>query len=180
MDINLDIGEEVRGIEGFPGYFVTSFGNVWSSPKRGNHYRWCSLKPHVDKITGYAHVTICSNSGYLTKQVHDLVGRAFNPFDDDPAKEWCHRPDPTKTNNRSDNLVWDYHRKNVWEREIALNPEWGVNIYIYEQGEHLRLPFYIKLPIKGKMVGMGRMFATREEARIERDRLCVERGIEIP
>ena len=180
---NTQPGEEIREIEDFPGYWASNLGRIISAPNH-IHKEWVVLKSCLSKSQGgYEHLDLCRDGKRYTKEVHDLVGMAFNEYDDDPNKEWCHRPDATKTNCRADNLVWDTKRKNAWDAQLSNNPDFAQDCYIYEQKEtrwNLKGAFHVVLPINGKTKGMGGYHATREEARRVRDRLCAELGIPLP
>ena len=67
----LNENEEAKQIEGFPAYYVTTHGRVYSTKT----YRW--LK---DYDTGYGYhraVMLRENGKYTCTNVHTLVGRAF-------------------------------------------------------------------------------------------------------
>ena len=89
---------------------------IYSAPRKG-HKDWITLKASLNtKTNGYHTVKLSIKGKSHTKYVHDLVGKAFNQCDADPKKEWRHYPDPDKSNNRADNLVWGTRRENIWDR----------------------------------------------------------------
>src|ERR1019366_3562277 len=92
-------GEEIREIEDFPGYWASNLGRIISA----FHVKWLVLCPSFNGW-GYQKVTLHCDGKQYTRQVHDLVGRAFNDFSG-PGTEWRYFPDSTRTNNRADNLV---------------------------------------------------------------------------
>lgn len=89
-----------KQIEGFPGYWVNSYGRIWSSKGKG---RW--LKPASDG-KGYLCVSLCRDGKLFTKRIHRLVAEAFVPNDNPEHKDTADHVDNDKTNNRADNLQW--------------------------------------------------------------------------
>lgn len=92
-------------IQGFPGYWVSNKGKVYSD-KSGK------LKPLRLKKTkhGYLVARLHQDSKVHEKSVHRLVAEAFIP---NPEKlpEVNHK-DENKTNNSTDNLEWITHEDN--------------------------------------------------------------------
>lgn len=88
-----------KPIEGFPGYWVNSYGCVWS--ERSN--KW--LKPAPDG-GGYLKVVLCRDGKSFNKKIHRLVAEAFVPNDDPETKDTVDHKDNDKLNNRADNLQW--------------------------------------------------------------------------
>ena len=95
-----------KPIDGFPGYWVNSYGRIWS--ERSN--KW--LKPATNG-NGYLGVVLCRDGKQLTKTIHRLVAEAFIPNDDPEHKDTVDHIDGDKTNNRADNLQWLSRADNV-------------------------------------------------------------------
>ncbi len=104
-----------RPIPGFPGYFVTDAGQIWSEPRRDNlgrrvtGGRWLTLGTRKN---GYSRVHLRRNGRDVNKYVHHLVLEAFvGPRP--KGMEACHFPDQTRTNNHLSNLRWDTRSENM-------------------------------------------------------------------
>ena len=106
--------EEVwKDIDGFPGYKVSSLGNVCSC--KNNRHGLCDicrpLKPAIDTSTGYLKVNLRDDTKGHTKPIHKLVAEAFCDRHDDRAV--VNHIDGDKLNNRADNLEWVSNSENV-------------------------------------------------------------------
>lgn len=89
-------GERARPIDGWPGYWVTDRGRIWSTKTRR------FLRPGVTQ--GYRHVTLSRGGRRQTFRVHALVAAAFlGPRP--PGMEINHR-DGDKANNAVGNLEY--------------------------------------------------------------------------
>ena len=86
----------MKEIEGFPDYFVTKDGKVYS--KKSGKLR--ELKPHGK---GYKHVTL-TNGQRKYPDVHRLVAEAYIPNPDNLPQ--VNHIDENKLNNNVDNLEW--------------------------------------------------------------------------
>ena len=93
-------------IYGFPDYYVTSDGNIWSNKSHK------LLLPAPDS-SGYLTVSLQSNGKQSTKRLHRLVAEAFVPNDDPAHKTTVDHIDGDKTNNRADNLQWLSNADNI-------------------------------------------------------------------
>lgn len=169
--IDLEEGEELRDIEGFPNYWITSFGRVISGPKHTfKTYR--VLKPVIH--TGdYLQIFLRLKKKTHHKYIHILVAQHFIPNPDNlPTVN--HKNGKEKWNNRVDNLEWATQLDNnthaletgLWN----LSNNWGI------LDTHQKTPYNLRLTINGKLKSCG-MYATIEEARIERDRICQDLGL---
>jgi len=91
-------GEEWKPINGFDGYYISSFGRVWSDKQKCRF-----MKPHSTG-NGYLMVSLYIKNKQHPKLVHRLVAEAFIP---NPNKfPQVNHKDETKDNNRADNLEW--------------------------------------------------------------------------
>lgn len=85
-------------IYGFPGYFITESGQVFSAKR----IPIIELKQKINK--GYVYVYLCTKSKHTTLKVHRLVAMAFIPNPEN-KKEVNHK-DGDKLNNNVSNLEW--------------------------------------------------------------------------
>lgn len=95
-----------KEIEGFPGYYVNSYGRVWSEKRK----KWLKGMPNSK---GYLRVGLRNNNRQSLKAIHRLVAEAFVPNDDPEHKDTIDHIDGNKTNNRADNLQWLSRGDNV-------------------------------------------------------------------
>jgi hypothetical protein len=167
--------EGIREIEDFSGYWASNLGRIISAPNRQNGNKWIVLSPCLDS-GGYQCVCLHRNGRRHTREVHDLVGRAFNDFSG-PGIQWRHFPDSDKLNNRADNLIWGSQLKNGWDWicERENQEDWGIS---YRPNKSKKNPWQLRMSI---ILGDGRknigLFQTVEAARGERDRLCILHGM---
>lgn len=99
---------DMKPIPGFPGYFATQGGNIYSNRrKKGGILR--KLKPYLDK-NGYFIVSLFVDKKQRTMPVHRLVLLAF-VGKCPPGMECCHH-DGNCQNNRASNLRWDTRLNN--------------------------------------------------------------------
>jgi DNA-binding transcriptional regulator YiaG len=101
------IMEEWRDIVGFPGYKVSSEGEILSSKTGLSRI----LKKRVNS-RGYFYVNLMvGGSKYKSKGIHILVATAFH---DKPFWATCtNRKDGNKLNNNSNNLEWTDNKGNM-------------------------------------------------------------------
>jgi hypothetical protein len=109
---------EFRPIAGYPGYWVTSGGGVWSERdgRGGTSAQMHQIKPKLNH--GYLLVSLYQQGVRRTRKVAHLVLEAFVGPRPEGA-EACHFPDPTRTNNRVGNLRWESHVVNMGHRELT-------------------------------------------------------------
>lgn len=96
--------EQWRTIEGFENYEVSDFGRV------RNAETGCIRKLHKNRY-GYAAVALCSHGKAKSKQVHQLVARAF--VENKGGYTEVNHIDENKTNNKASNLEWCSRKYNV-------------------------------------------------------------------
>jgi len=107
----MQLPSTAKEIEGFPGYWVTPGGEVWSTGRHGRNQPSGPMKLSacIGKI-GYRTFCIYSNNKINRLYVHRIIAQAFiqNP-NNFPLV--CHRND-IKTDNRIENLYWGTHSNN--------------------------------------------------------------------
>lgn len=173
--ITLELGEEVSEIEGFPNYWVTSFGRVVSGPNHCHPGRFIQLKSQ-DTGKGYHHVSLSLDGRLHTKEIAPLVARAFIPNPDGKLTV-NHIKGDQKTNNRVDNLEWATNKEQT-DHAIAtglwaLSEDWCIHRDTRERAKDR--PFQVQIKVDGKR-SWGH-YATRDEARQRRDEICEKYGI---
>lgn len=110
--MNLEgLPKDAKEIPGFPGYYATPNGDVWSGPKK-TYCGYRKLRP--SKIRGgrlAVHPVV--NGRVFTKSIHRLILETFiGPCPKD--RECCHKND-IPTDNRLENLRWDTRSENMKE-----------------------------------------------------------------
>lgn len=90
------------------GYFADDLGNIYTN-KRG---RLKKLIPALDRSNGYLKVNIYEQGKRRNCYVHHLIALTFIG-ERPPGLLVCHNPDPTKINNRADNLVYQTRLDNA-------------------------------------------------------------------
>lgn len=101
MDVNIcgsADGEVWKPIKGFDGYYISSFGRVYSEKQKKRF-----LKPHKTG-GGYMMVGLYTNNKAYPKLVHRLVAETFIPNPKNYPQ--VNHKDENKTNNSADNLEW--------------------------------------------------------------------------
>lgn len=104
-DKALEIWKEVKD---FPGYEVSTFGNVFSKRKNGLVFQRINT-------SGYLEVSLCNESGGFKKRAHRLVIETFRGAPP-TSKHECAHNDGTRRNNHISNLRWATRRENALDR----------------------------------------------------------------
>lgn len=103
-----------KQIPNFPGYWITSNGEVFSLHQdcTGHCTGWLKLKEKYPKNgLNYLQIGLCKNKKCYYRSVHRLVLETFvGPCPDD--MEACHN-NGDKQDNRLSNLRWDTHSSNI-------------------------------------------------------------------
>ena len=96
--------EEIKQIENFPNYYVTTFGRVWSE----HSHKF--LKPTIDKRGNHQREYVPLGRGNK-EYVHRLVANAFIPNPNN--YEEIDHIDTNGLNNHSNNLKWVTYQQNM-------------------------------------------------------------------
>jgi hypothetical protein len=119
-------GEIVKEVEEFPGYYVSTSGRVWSSPRRGrggHNGKWLKPKKLRRKDGSYyLFVSLYKNGMKKGKLVHRLVAESFIP--NFQSKPEVNHLDGDKTNNDWTNLQWvtkAENEKHAWDSGLKEN-----------------------------------------------------------
>lgn len=173
--MNLELGEETRSIAGFPNYYITSFGNVFSAPNHRNR-EYHRLLPNL--IKGYYRVSLCREGKRFNRRIHTLVAQAFIPNPEGkPTVNHIHGDQ--KTNNRVDNLEWATSQEQAEHMYSTglwpLSEDWGI---MEDKRPARNKPYRVRLTLPGtsRLKSFG-CFATKEEALTVRDQTCLEHNI---
>lgn len=121
---------EYRDIAGFPGYRIGTDASVWSNRQKGFGYgRTCEWKPVQTKPNkwGYITVGLFRDKKRFTKRIARLMLEAFvGPCPD--GMEACHFPDPSRSNNAVDNLMWGTPLENAAHRDAINGKRTGASL----------------------------------------------------
>lgn len=104
-------------LPGFPGYFATTDGVIWSTWRRGpGGYAAQAPRPLKDAPDGrgYRKVTLVSGKRRCTRTVHRLILETFVGFS--CRGEEARHLNGNRTDNRLDNLAWGTSRQNQADR----------------------------------------------------------------
>ena len=107
MSIIVPDKKSLKEIPGFPNYFITKNGEVWSKPRKRVHGGW--LK-HIINKTGHHLVSLRRDNKTHITLVHRIVLEVFIGSCPDKM-EGCHNNGQPGNNNVS-NLRWDTHKNN--------------------------------------------------------------------
>ncbi len=108
-----------KDIINFPGYQISSLGNIRSRWALGRYSRlsdkWHLMKPQIDrKHTGYRKIMLRKNKKAHPKTVASLVCIAFHG-PRPPKGQVCHN-DGTRTNDAANNLRWGTQSDNEQDK----------------------------------------------------------------
>jgi len=103
--------KDAKKIPGFPGYYATLDGRVWSEPKTGIGYNHPGRFLSLGKASsGYLIVVLSKERKRYTKSVHRII---LETFSGKPSKnlDCCHN-NGDRLDNRIENLRWDTRKNN--------------------------------------------------------------------
>ena len=104
------LGLEVREIAGFPGYVITSCGQVFSRNHPTGPLRWFKrLSPSSD-AKGYMGLTLCAPEKRRKVRIHRLVAETFIP--NSKGLPCVRHLNGVPTDNRAENLAWGTYADN--------------------------------------------------------------------
>lgn len=96
-------------VDGFPNYYVTSSGSVYSRSYRQTG-RVKKLKPMVD-LNNYLTIDLFNGTKRCNKKIHRLVAEAFIPNPEN--KPQINHKNGNKKDNRVENLEWATSAENI-------------------------------------------------------------------
>lgn len=115
-----DIKGRYKQISGFPNYYITEFGDVYSDRKIG-----IGKESHLHKLkpkdpgnnSKYLNIILCNGDGQFTKSIHRLVAEYFVDGYFDGAV--VNHIDGNNRNNVASNLEWTTTQDNVHKSYIT-------------------------------------------------------------
>lgn len=113
--------KKAKEILGFPGYYATPDGDIWSGPKKYSP-GYNKLKP-IKSESGYLQVNLYKEGVSYTRTFHRLILQTFvGPC---PEGLECRHLDGNAKNNELKNLCWGTHIENVADTIKHGNTAWG-------------------------------------------------------
>ena len=119
--------ERVKAIEGFDGYFVSSYGRVLSAVKKGRHLDKIDYdnikekKSHIKVLSKntdcYYYTALWSQSKRKMISNHRLVAQTF--IDNPNSLPVVNHIDGNRLNNNVDNLEWCTQQENVHKGKLT-------------------------------------------------------------
>lgn len=117
-ELILEDGEEIKLIDGETDYYITNFGNVYST-KKGY---WYKMSPYLDSRHLYLQVNLNGRKCLI----HRLVAIAFVPNPDN-LPEVNHK-DKNTQNPKADNLEWCTRKANLNDSYSTMSPTRNFNV----------------------------------------------------
>lgn len=97
-------------IPGFPGYYISKRGGLWSNRKNG---QWKKLKPHLNKMWNRYQYTLMDSRGIRKLcKISRLVAMVYLPKPSS-TKLVIRHLDDNPLNNHVDNLRWGTQKQNM-------------------------------------------------------------------
>lgn len=151
-----DIKGRYKQISGFPNYFITEFGEIYSNRLRGNE-----KEPHLHKLkpknpgksNKYLNIILCNEYGQYTKSIHRLVADAF-------VEGWfegavVNHIDGNNRNNEANNLEWTTTKDNIHKSYVTSGKSarrnykiWSLydpyNCLVGKFSSHLEMETYVR------------------------------------
>lgn len=127
-----DINERYSQIDGFPDYYITESGRIFSKRLRGyeKNPKLHELTPkNPGRDDKYLNVILCNDQGQYTKSIHRLVAEYFVPGYFDGAV--VNHIDGNNRNNSYDNLEWVTQNENIHKSYITSQKDQTRNYLIW-------------------------------------------------
>ena len=108
LNIKYEDGEIFKEINGFPKYYVSNHGRIYSTKSK-------RFIGSINKKIGYKTVSLSEGKKTTTTYIHALVMEHFGNEKPNDEFEIDHE-DKNKLNNNVDNLRWLSHQENLLNR----------------------------------------------------------------
>ena len=105
---DIEIWKDIKDYEGL--FQVSNLGRV-KSLGNGRTYKTSRIRKLYTNKYGYLQVQLCKDGKRKWFRVNRLVATAF--LDNPEGKTEVNHIDEDKTNNRVDNLKWEWHKDNI-------------------------------------------------------------------
>lgn len=134
--------QDIREITGFEGYYVSYYGEIFSTRKNGGHSREMSPMVLKEDKDGYLEVGLYHEGRRYFRRVHRLVAEAFIPNPNHFPQ--INHKDGNVKNNQADNLEWCtcqdnlLHSFRVLHRKPSITTAKSIKLTNKQTGEILR------------------------------------------
>jgi len=156
-----DTVEQWKMIEGFPDYYVSTLGRVFSLK------RFIIMKPSTNG-NGYVSVSLSNSLAKRTRDIHRLVALAF--IENPEEKKYVDHKNNIQDDNQISNLRWATASQNGQNSKIKKNNTCGVKGITYIKKTK---KYRVRIYINGKRIHLGN-FKTLEEAQFVRTQKAQE------
>jgi len=128
-----EINGRYKEIPGFKDYYITEYGDVYSTRLRG-----AEKEPHLHKLKPknpgkrdkYLNIILCRDDGQYTKSIHRLVAECFVEGYFDGAV--VNHIDGDNRNNSANNLEWTTTKDNIRKSYITSGKSAKRNYKVWE------------------------------------------------
>ena len=134
--------QDIREIAGFEGYYVSYYGEIFSTRKNGGYYREMTPMILKEDKDGYLEVGLYYEGRRYFRRVHRLVAEAFIPNPNHLPQ--INHKDGNVKNNQVDNLEWCtcqdnlLHSFRVLHRKPSITTAKTIKLTNKQTGEILR------------------------------------------
>ena len=134
--------QDIREIAGFEGYYVSYYGEIFSTRKNGGYYREMTPMILKEDKDGYLEVGLYHEGRRYFRRVHRLVAETFIPNPNHLPQ--INHKDGNVKNNQADNLEWCtcqdnlLHSFRVLHRKPSITTAKTIKLTNKQTGEILR------------------------------------------
>ena len=172
-NIPLQLGEEIRPIQGYEGlYSITSFGRVWSHRRyKGKRWYGGHFLRLMEKRGGYLGLSLHKNNKLENFRTYNLVAQAFIPNPNNLPQ--VNHKDGNKQNNCVDNLEWCTAQENANHALInglkykKQSKYYGITFH--KNLKQKKKPWEVQIWINGRKISLGYYKTELEAAKAYND-----------